>query len=73
MLQQMSCLEDAKRIAAAARAEADRNGWHVVIAILDDGGHLMYLNASTARKKDRAGSPRRKTRRHPAEASHQGD
>ena len=36
-------LEDANRIAAAARAEADRNGWSVVIAILDDGGHLMYL------------------------------
>ena len=36
-------LEDVKRIAAAARAEADRNGWPVVIAILDDGGHLMYL------------------------------
>ena len=36
-------LEDAKRIAAAARAEADRNGWPMVIAILDDGGHLMYL------------------------------
>ena len=36
-------LEDAKRIAAAARAEADRNGWPMVIAILDDSGHLMYL------------------------------
>jgi uncharacterized protein GlcG (DUF336 family) len=36
-------VEDAKRVAAAARAEADKNGWKVVIAILDDGGHLMYL------------------------------
>jgi uncharacterized protein GlcG (DUF336 family) len=36
-------LEDAKRVAAAARAEAENNGWAVVIAILDDGGHLMYL------------------------------
>ena len=44
MLQQsILALEDAKRIAAAARAEADRNGWLVVIAIVDDGGHLMYL------------------------------
>ena len=44
MLQQtILALEDAKRIAAAARAEADRNGWSMVIAILDDGGHLMYL------------------------------
>ena len=42
MLQQtILALDDAKRIAAAARAEADRNGWPMVIAILDDGGHLM--------------------------------
>ncbi len=36
-------LDDAKRIAAAARAQAQSNGWAVVIAIVDDGGHLMYL------------------------------
>jgi uncharacterized protein GlcG (DUF336 family) len=36
-------LEDAKRVAAAARAEAEKNGWAIVIAVLDDGGHLMYL------------------------------
>ncbi|RME33171.1 MAG: heme-binding protein [Gammaproteobacteria bacterium] len=36
-------LDDAKRVAAAAQAEAERNGWNVVIAIVDDGGHLMYL------------------------------
>lgn len=36
-------LEDAKRVAAAAEAEARRNGWNVVIAVVDDGGHLMYL------------------------------
>ncbi|MHB1238356.1 MAG: GlcG/HbpS family heme-binding protein [Gallionella sp.] len=39
-------LEDAKRIAAAAQAEALRNDWRVVIAIVDDGGHLMYLQRS---------------------------
>jgi glc operon protein GlcG len=33
----------AKRIAAAAEHEAARNGWNMVIAIVDDGGHLMYL------------------------------
>lgn len=33
----------AKQIAAAAEAEATKNGWTVVIAILDDGGNLMYL------------------------------
>lgn len=36
-------LDDAKRVAAAAEAEARRNNWNVVIAIVDDGGHLMYL------------------------------
>ena len=36
-------LEDAKRVAAAAEAEAQRNDWRVVIAIVDDGGHLLYL------------------------------
>lgn len=36
-------LEDAKLVAAAAEAEALRNNWPVVIAIVDDGGHLIYL------------------------------
>ncbi len=36
-------LEDAKRVAASAEAEAQRNDWRVVIAIVDDGGHLLYL------------------------------
>jgi len=36
-------LNDAKKIAAAAEAEAKQNSWPVVIAILDDGGHLLLL------------------------------
>ena len=32
-----------KKIAAAAEAEAAKNNWRVVIAIVDDGGHLIYL------------------------------
>ena len=36
-------LETAKTVAAAARAEAERQGWTFVIAIVDDGGHLIYL------------------------------
>jgi glc operon protein GlcG len=36
-------LEGAKEIAAAARVEADKNHWHMAIAIVDDGGHLLYL------------------------------
>ena len=36
-------LEAAKQIAAAAEAEAIKNKWNVVIAIVDEGGHLIYL------------------------------
>ena len=36
-------LEAAKKIASAAEGEAQKNKWNVVIAIVDDGGHLMYL------------------------------
>jgi len=36
-------LDDAKKIAAAAEAEAVANGWKVVISIVDDGGHLLWL------------------------------
>ena len=39
-------LEDAKRVAAAAEAEALHNEWRVVIAVVDDGGHLLYLQRS---------------------------
>ncbi len=36
-------LADVKRIAAAAEAEALANGWAVSIAVVDDGGHLLWL------------------------------
>ena len=36
-------LEDARRIAAAAEAEALAHGWAVSIAVVDDGGHLLWL------------------------------
>lgn len=36
-------LDDAKRVAIAAEAEAVKNDWKVVIAVVDDGGHLLYL------------------------------
>ena len=39
-------LEDAKRVAAAAETEARQNDWRVVIAVVDDGGHLLYLQRS---------------------------
>jgi glc operon protein GlcG len=34
---------DVKAIAAAAEAEALKNQWAVTIAIVDDGGHLLWL------------------------------
>jgi len=36
-------LAAAKKIAAAAEAEAAKNKWTMAIAVLDDGGHLLYL------------------------------
>jgi glc operon protein GlcG len=36
-------LEGAKKVAAAAESEARKNNWNVVIAVVDDGGHLVYL------------------------------
>jgi glc operon protein GlcG len=36
-------LDDTRRIAASAEAEALRNQWAVSIAIVDDGGHLLWL------------------------------
>ncbi len=36
-------LEAARKIAAAAEGEARKNNWNVVIAVVDDGGHLIYL------------------------------
>lgn len=36
-------LDEIKRVAAAAEAEATANKWIVTIAIVDDGGHLLWL------------------------------
>ncbi|AMO99754.1 hypothetical protein CAter282_1881 [Collimonas arenae] len=36
-------LDDVKKIAAAAEAEALANRWAVTISIVDDGGHLLWL------------------------------
>jgi glc operon protein GlcG len=40
---QVLTLDDVKKIAAAAEAEAMANNWAVVISIVDDGGHLLWL------------------------------
>jgi len=39
----MLTLDDARRIAGAAEAEANANRWAVAIAVVDDGGHLLWL------------------------------
>lgn len=36
-------LDDVKKVAAAAEAEALKNHWAVTIAVVDDGGHLLWL------------------------------
>lgn len=36
-------LAEAKQVAAAASARAQADNWTVVIAIMDVGGHLIYL------------------------------
>jgi glc operon protein GlcG len=35
--------DDARAVAAAAEAEARRQSWAVTIAVVDDGGHLLWL------------------------------
>src|SRR5690606_18996227 len=70
-MRQRSCLtlEDCKRIAAAAEAEALKNNWQVAIAIVDDGGHLLHFlrmdgatpaNAEIALQKGRTAATTRR-------------
>ncbi|MGB7480737.1 MAG: heme-binding protein [Burkholderiaceae bacterium] len=40
---QVLTLEEVKKIAAAAEAEAVANNWAVTISVVDDGGHLLWL------------------------------
>jgi glc operon protein GlcG len=40
---QILVLDDVKKIAAAAEAEAKANNWAVTIAIVDDGARLLWL------------------------------
>jgi glc operon protein GlcG len=62
-------LEDCKRIGAACEAEARKNGWNVVVAIVDDGGHVLWLermdgatpfNATVAMEKGRGAAVSRR-------------
>jgi len=40
-------LEQAKKIIAAAEAEAQKNNWPVVITVVDTGGHVVAVHGST--------------------------
>ena len=54
----MLTLDDVKRIAAAAEAEAASHQWNVVIAVCDDGGHPLLLHRMDGvapSRRDRAG------------------
>ncbi|HKI65599.1 MAG TPA: heme-binding protein [Burkholderiales bacterium] len=63
-------LDDCRKMSAAAEAEARRNNWNVVIAIVDDGGHLLHLvrmdgatpaNAAIAVEKARTAATTRRS------------
>ncbi len=47
----MLSLDDALRITAAARRAATDNNWNVVIAVVDDGGHLISLERMDGTQK----------------------
>lgn len=47
----MLTLEDAQRISLAARRTAAENNWNVVVAIVDDGGHLISLERMDGTQK----------------------
>lgn len=40
---QVLTLDEVKKIAAAAEAEARANNWAVTISVVDDGGYLLWL------------------------------
>jgi uncharacterized protein GlcG (DUF336 family) len=40
---QVLTIDEVKKIAAAAEAEARAHNWAVTISVVDDGGHLLWL------------------------------
>jgi glc operon protein GlcG len=63
-------LDDCKKMTTACEAEARKHNWNVVIAILDDGGHLLMLermdgatpaNAEIATQKGRSAAISRRS------------
>jgi hypothetical protein len=51
-------LEPAKKVMAAAEAEATKNNWGMAIAILDSTGHIVMLHSLTTPSMARSQSPR---------------
>jgi uncharacterized protein GlcG (DUF336 family) len=47
----MLTLADARRITAAAQKKAEENNWNVVVAVVDDGGHLITLERMDGTQK----------------------
>jgi uncharacterized protein GlcG (DUF336 family) len=47
----MLTLEDALRITLTARSAATENNWNVVVAVDDDGGHLITLERMDGNQK----------------------
>jgi len=47
-------LDDARAASAAARAEAVKNGWEVVIAIVDEAGVLLHFERADGAQKGSA-------------------
>ena len=47
----MLTLDDALRVTQAARRAATENNWNVVIAVVDDGGHLISLERMDGTQK----------------------
>jgi len=47
----MLALEDARRMTLAAQRTAAENNWNVVVAIVDDGGHLISLQRMDGTQK----------------------
>jgi len=43
LLKKSLSLEDARKAGAAAAVEAKKNKWNVAIAVVDDGGYLLYF------------------------------
>jgi len=43
MQKKVLSLEDSRKAAAAAATEAKKNKWNMAIAVVDDGGHLVYF------------------------------